>query len=26
MEDVTDAVFRGLCRARGADLCVTEFV
>ena len=26
MEDVTDAVFRALCRARGADLCVTEFV
>jgi nifR3 family TIM-barrel protein len=26
MEDVTDAVFRKLCRARGADLCVTEFV
>lgn len=26
MEDVTDAVFRRLCRARGADLCVTEFV
>lgn len=26
MEDVTDAVFRKLCRARGADLCFTEFV
>ena len=26
MEDVTDAVFRRVCRARGADLCVTEFV
>ena len=26
MEDVTDAVFRRLCRAHGADLCVTEFV
>ena len=26
MEDVSDAVFRKLCRARGADLCVTEFV
>jgi len=26
MEDVTDAVFRKLCRDRGADLCVTEFV
>ncbi|MFI5300917.1 MAG: tRNA dihydrouridine synthase [Polyangiales bacterium] len=26
MEDVTDAVFRALCRRRGADLCVTEFV
>ncbi|GAB4203171.1 MAG: tRNA dihydrouridine synthase DusB [Sandaracinaceae bacterium] len=26
MEDVTDAVFRRLCRERGADLCVTEFV
>lgn len=26
MEDVTDAVFRKVCRARGADLCVTEFV
>jgi nifR3 family TIM-barrel protein len=26
MEDVTDAVFRRLCRDRGADLCVTEFV
>lgn len=26
MEDVTDAVFRRLCRARGATLCVTEFV
>jgi tRNA-dihydrouridine synthase B len=26
MEDVSDAVFRALCRARGAELCVTEFV
>lgn len=26
MEDVSDAVFREICRARGADLCVTEFV
>jgi nifR3 family TIM-barrel protein len=26
MEDVTDAVFRKLCRSHGADLCVTEFV
>ena len=26
MEDVSDAVFRKICRARGADLCVTEFV
>lgn len=26
MEDVTDAVFRRLCRGVGADLCVTEFV
>jgi tRNA-dihydrouridine synthase B len=26
MEDVSDAVFRRVCRARGADLCVTEFV
>lgn len=26
MEDVSDAVFRRLCRARGATLCVTEFV
>jgi tRNA-dihydrouridine synthase B len=26
MEDVSDAVFRKLCRARGAVLCVTEFV
>ncbi|HKU41072.1 MAG TPA: tRNA-dihydrouridine synthase family protein [Polyangiales bacterium] len=26
MEDVTDAVFRRICRARGADVCVTEFV
>lgn len=26
MEDVTDALFRRLCRERGADLCVTEFV
>jgi nifR3 family TIM-barrel protein len=26
MEDVTDAVFRRLCRSVGAELCVTEFV
>jgi tRNA-dihydrouridine synthase B len=26
MEDVSDAVFRRLCRSEGADLCVTEFV
>lgn len=26
MEDVSDAVFRRICRARGADLCITEFV
>ena len=26
MEDVTDAVFRRICRDRGADLCFTEFV
>ena len=26
MEDVSDALFRRLCRARGADLCVTEFI
>jgi tRNA-dihydrouridine synthase B len=26
MEDVTDAVFRRLCRSLGADICVTEFV
>lgn len=26
MEDVTDAVFRSVCRARGASICVTEFV
>jgi nifR3 family TIM-barrel protein len=26
MEDVSDAVFRRICRARGADVCVTEFV
>jgi tRNA-dihydrouridine synthase B len=26
MEDVTDAVFRALCRDLGAELCVTEFV
>ncbi len=26
MEDVSDAVFRKLCRSQGADLCVTEFV
>ena len=25
MEDVTDAVFRRICRACGASLCVTEF-
>jgi tRNA-dihydrouridine synthase B len=25
MEDVTDAVFRALCRETGATLCVTEF-
>lgn len=25
MEDVTDAVFRRICRDFGADLCVTEF-
>jgi nifR3 family TIM-barrel protein len=25
MEDVTDAVFRRLCRSAGASLCVTEF-
>ncbi len=26
MEDVTDKVFRRLCRAHGATICVTEFV
>jgi len=26
MEDVTDVVFRRLCRAHGADVCFTEFV
>lgn len=26
MEDITDAVFRRICRGLGADLCVTEFV
>lgn len=26
MEDVTDSVFRKLCRERGADICFTEFV
>ena len=26
MEDVSDAVFRRLCREYGAELCVTEFV
>jgi tRNA-dihydrouridine synthase B len=26
MEDVTDEVFRRLCRGLGADICVTEFV
>jgi len=26
MEDVTDPVFRRLCRAHGATICVTEFV
>ena len=26
MEDVTDEVFRTICRRRGAELCVTEFV
>lgn len=26
MEDVTDAVFRRLCRSLGASLCVTEFI
>jgi tRNA-dihydrouridine synthase B len=26
MEDVTDAVFRRLCRGLGAEICVTEFV
>ncbi len=25
MEEVSDAAFRAVCRARGADLCVTEF-
>src|SRR5579859_8250188 len=26
MEDVTDAVFRRVCRARGATIAMTEFV
>ncbi|MCK6589692.1 MAG: tRNA-dihydrouridine synthase family protein, partial [Polyangiaceae bacterium] len=26
MEDVSDAVFRRVCRSHGAELCVTEFV
>ncbi len=26
MEEVSDAAFRAVCRARGADICVTEFV
>ena len=26
MEDMTDDVFRAICRKRGAELCVTEFV
>lgn len=26
MEEVSDAAFRKVCRARGAELCVTEFV
>jgi tRNA-dihydrouridine synthase B len=26
MEDVSDAVFRQICRRRGASVCVTEFV
>ena len=26
MEDVTDAVFRRICRSLGAEICVTEFV
>jgi len=26
MEDVSDAIFRRLCRGLGAELCVTEFV
>jgi nifR3 family TIM-barrel protein len=26
MEDVTDVVFRGLCRRHGAEICLTEFV
>ncbi|HEX2675155.1 MAG TPA: tRNA-dihydrouridine synthase [Polyangiales bacterium] len=26
MEEVSDAAFRRVCRARGADICVTEFV
>lgn len=26
MEDVSDAIFRKICRDRGASLCVTEFV
>src|SRR5215510_3519152 len=26
LEDVSDAVFRRICRARGAEICLTEFV
>src|SRR5262245_2027275 len=26
MEEVSDAAFRRVCRARGASVCVTEFV
>jgi nifR3 family TIM-barrel protein len=26
LEDVSDAVFRRICRARGAEVCLTEFV
>jgi nifR3 family TIM-barrel protein len=26
LEDVSDIVFRRVCRARGADICLTEFV
>ena len=26
MEDVSDALYRRICRARGAELCVTEFI